>query len=165
MNKIVLFTFIFSVLVFITAFGRQNLDIVQTDHYKTKHFDCVIFPENYVTLIGGTRFTPTREQVNLAEQIIREGLKEFNYPLINQGDKHNPIIHKKLKKYRRQYFGFKDELGNRILLINFFWNQKHQFGYWENERVMVLDGGSHYWSIKINLETKDLFELYINGSS
>jgi hypothetical protein len=164
MSRILTLIFILSASTCTLTFGQQNPDEVITDRYRTKNFDCVIFPANYLTLIGGTRFTPTREQVDMAEQVMRERLKEINQPLINQGDKHNPIIHKKLKKYRRQYFGFTDEQGNKILLMNCFWNQKGRFEYWENERVMVLDGGSNYWSIQFNLETEELFELGINGN-
>lgn len=31
------------------------------------------------------------------------------------------------------------------------------------ERIIVLDGCSRHWQIKINLDTGELFELRING--
>ena len=145
--------------------GQVNSDSIQTDHYKTKEFDCVIFPDNYIDLIGGERFTPSRTEVDQAQKALTEDLEELNNPLINQGGKYSPIIHKNLKKYNRQYFGYIDNNGDKILLINCFWKQKNRFENWTKERVMVLDGGSHYWSIKLNLATGKLFDLSVNGNA
>jgi hypothetical protein len=155
-------------LAFMTCLSvsaQVTSDSIQTDHYKTKQFDCVIFPDNYIDLIGGERFTPSRTEVDQAEKTLVEDLEELNNPLINQGGKYNPIIHKNLKKYNRQYFGYIDNNGDKILLINCFWKQKNRFENWTKERVMVLDGGSHYWSIKLNLTTGKLFDLSVNGSA
>lgn len=145
--------------------AQVGSDSIHTNYYKTKDFECVIFPDNYIDLIGGIRFTPRKVEVDRAEKTLKEDLAELNNPLINQGDKYNPIIHKNLKKYNRQYFGYIDENGDKILIINCFWRQKKRFDNWKKERVIILDGGSYYWSVKLNLTTGKLFELRVNGNA
>ena len=131
------------------------------DHYKTSKFDIAIFPATSLDMIPGKRFTPTKNEIELAELSLKIELKELNKPLINQHD--SPIIHKRLRKFKRQYFGYINESGHRILLINCFWN-KQAHKNWLNSKVSVLDGGSYYWSINYDLDTLNLYDLYINGS-
>ncbi|MBU1013490.1 MAG: hypothetical protein KKG99_10830 [Bacteroidetes bacterium] len=139
---------------------------VATDHYKTKTFDCIIFPATSNELIGGERFTPTRIEIQKAEKLLNEGLKNINASLLNQnGSDQSPIIHEKLKKYKRQYFGYIDKNKSKLLFINCFWPNKRHLDNWDKQMIFVLDGGSYYWSIKVNLETEELFELSINGNA
>lgn len=160
------FTFVILLLLTIfTCFGQQNLLFGKVDHYKTTKFDGAIFPADYLDLIPGERFTPTREEVDKAETALANNIKKLNKNLINHTE--TPFIHKKLHKYKRQYFGYTDNDGNRILLINCFWskdksNNNHNLS-WLKERVLVFDGGSYYWNIRFNLDKNQLFDLDING--
>ena len=152
-------------LTFLTAlssFGQTETSFTKAERYKTNKFDVAIFPSNYLDLIGGQRFTPTRQEVDEAERVLQTELKTLNKELINQY--RTPIIHKKLKKYKRQYFGYIDQNGDKILLINCFWPKHIDFSErWLKERIVVLDGGSYYWSVKFNLTQEELFELGVNG--
>jgi hypothetical protein len=129
------------------------------DHYKTRKFDCAIFPYNYKKNYTEHSFTPTRQDVDKAEEALRKQLKKLN---IRQIRERAPLIHKNLKKYKRQYFGYIDKEGHKILLINCFWADSDK-DYWLTERVKVFDGGSYYWRVKFDLTTGLLFELKING--
>jgi hypothetical protein len=145
------------------CFGQTETNVVTVDHYKTKKFDVAIFPANYIDIIPGKRFTPTRQEVEKAEISLRENLKRLNHPLVNQTP--NTIIHEKLDKYKRQYFGYVDDSGQKILLINCLWehHQNQMSQGWLTERIYVLDGGSYYWQVKFNLDKNELFDLCING--
>ena len=148
-------------------FGQSN-DLRIADRFKSENFDCAIFPKEYgdFIFIDGRRFTPTREEVKLAEEALQKDLKKINHQLDNQdGTKYNPIIHQNLKSYKRQYFGCIDEDGNKILLINAFWSKEENPDDWLNAGILVLDGGSHYWSIKYNIDKHKLFELQVNGNA
>ncbi len=154
------------ILIFWTitfCLAQTETSFVTVDHYKTKKFDVAIFPANYIDLISGQRFTPTREDVEKAEVSLRLNLEKLNQPLVNQTPK--TIIHKRLNKYKRQYFGYVDSSGQRILLINCFWERRqNQFSInWLTERINVLDGGSYYWQVKFNIDKDELFDLQING--
>jgi hypothetical protein len=124
-------------------------------------------------LQGKERFTPTIDDIERAEQILKKNLKSVNQSRMNQVG-NCPIIHKNLKSYRRQYFGYIDGSGNKIIYATFNWDRyslldrlrgtyKDESENWKKEREMVLDGCSFHWEIKINLDTKELFDLGVNG--
>ena len=119
------------------------------------------------------RFTPTIDQIEKAETILSKNLQRTNNPLINQGG-NCPIIHENLKYYRRQYFGYEDSIGNKVIYTTFNWDRyslidrirgysKDKNDKWKREKEMVLDGCSFHWEIKINLDNKELFDLGVNG--
>jgi len=142
----------------------QKNDTIIVDHYKTVDFDCAIFPKNSDDMVPGPRFTPTREDINRAECILKIDLKKLNKDLINQP----PIIHENLSHYKRQYFGYYDEKGQKILLINCFWDrpgiEEFEIG-WLKGMIQVSDGGSNFWSVKFNMDKDKLFDLSINGNA
>src|ERR1700733_9124575 len=93
-------------------------DTIVAEHYKTSEFDCAIFPAtafNYVA--AGKHFTPTHQDIDRAEHALNIKLKKLDSVLANQGGG-DPIIYEHLKKYVRQYFGYIDSSGHRILFIN-----------------------------------------------
>lgn len=144
------------------SFGQSDTTFVKADHYTTKEFDVAIFPAYSHDLIPGQRFTPTRQEIDKAEAALRGNLEKLNQPLRNQSS--SPVIHKNLKKYKRQYFGYIDTNGDRILLINCFWaRDQDDPDRWLTTRIFVHDGGSYYWNVKFNLQKNELFDLYING--
>ncbi|MBK7138921.1 MAG: hypothetical protein IPH74_07800 [Bacteroidetes bacterium] len=149
-------------LIILDNLGQVGTTFKMVDHYKTKKFDTAIFPANYLDNIPGQRFTPSRKEIEKAEIGLKNNLKALNNPIVNQSS--TPIIHKKLNKYKRQYFGYIDKNGDRILLINCFWSKDKDYSdLWLMERIMVFDGGSYYWNVKFNLDKNELFELGING--
>ncbi len=155
---LMLFLTIFCNVVFCQTNGNSSI----VDHYKTRNFDCAIFTKSETEIPLANKFTPTRNMVDLVENALKKDLKKLNQKLINQP----PIIHKNLKKYKRQYIGYIDSKGNKILYINFFWDRterKHFDKMWLQKWIYVSDGGSFFWNIKYNLETDKLFELSING--
>ncbi|MCW1146805.1 hypothetical protein [Flavobacterium lacisediminis] len=133
------------------------------EHFKTRQFEVAIFPESSNEIMQQNRFTPTKEEIIKAENALKFKLKFLNNPLINQS--RSPIIHKNLKKYKRQYFGYINNKGEKILYINSLWSKsiKEHHWHWLNEIIWISDGGSYYWNIEYNLETKELENLKVNG--
>jgi hypothetical protein len=154
MNKLIFFTFLMSI------FTNNPVFI------NSKDFSGYIFDKNQLVLISidnqSKRYTPSKEDIFLAENIIKKNLKCLNNDLINQGDK-CPIIHKKTKKYIRQYVGFINNRNERIIWINFIWKDKLSDSQVSKDIIQVMDGCSYYWNIKVNLNTKNLNELNVNG--
>jgi hypothetical protein len=150
------------VLPTLSGFGQTSTPFIKADHYKTKDFDVAIFPENHLEFISNQRFTPTRQEIDKAEIALSNNLKNSNKQLVNQSS--TPIIHIKLKKYKRQYFGFIDNKGDRILYINCFWSKnENNSERWLTNEILVLDGGSYYWNVKFNVTKNEIFDLNING--
>lgn len=111
------------------------------------------------------RFTPTIEEIDELESKLRELFKSsgnnFSKP------------HKKLKKYVRQYIGFLNENGDRIVYLSARWNGYSLFerikGYseptdsWKEDWITTFDGGNKYWQIKYNLDKGEFFDHMVNG--
>lgn len=131
------------------------------EHFKTKQFEVAIFPESSDEIMQGKRFTPTKEEIIKAENALKSKLKEVNRNFENQYN--SPIIHRNLKKYKRQYFGFINNKGEKVLYINSLWKKNEKETKWLQQIIMVSDGGSYYWNIEYNLDNDELMNLSVNG--
>jgi hypothetical protein len=131
---------------------------------KIDDYEVAIFSENSKEFFPGKRFTPTKEEIVAAENALKSQLKELNSDKMNQSD--TPVIDKNLKKYKRQYFGYINERGEKILFINCFWRKdKDESLVWLKEQIRVLDGGSYFWNVKYKIEKDTLFDLEVNSLS
>jgi hypothetical protein len=146
----------------------------QITYVAGQRFEGVIFSADYLALIGSNeRFTPSHEEIELVEMLIRRDLKKANHSKINQGLHLGPVIHKRLNKYQRQYFGYVSPQGERIIYINCIFFRYNLFdrlqGFerpddkWKKQQIEVNDGGSYHWQIQVNLNKKELFGLQVNG--
>lgn len=163
LNKIFIFTVI---ILFIetTLIFSQNIKSVKI---KEKKFTGWIFYQEVDFPIPipdlNSRFTPAKYEIIEAEKIIRNYISNENKILINQGHGF-PIIHKKLYKYKRQYFGYINREGEKVIWVNCIYGKKYR-NVIDKELIFVLDGGSYFWQIKVNLSKKKLFDLIINSNS
>jgi hypothetical protein len=164
MNKLIYLTSLLCIFT-VNIFSQSVNDAITAMHYQTENFDIAIFPANSPDLLpGAERFTPTKPEIDKAEEALLKQLKDLNADKQNQYE--TPVIDKNLKKYKRQYFGYIDSKGNKILFINCFWKrEKDPLQNWMKEMVRVLDGGSYYWNVKFNLNTNELTDLVVNGQS
>ena len=101
------------------------------------------------------------DEIKIAEGILKKNLVDLNASKINQTEG-CPNIIKKLCKYRRQYFGFINTKGEKIIWINFFWNKEFNDKA-KYELIGVNDGCSYYWNIEVNITTNSLSNLQVNG--
>jgi len=120
-------------------------------------------------------FTPTQQEIAEAENLLLSKLKFANRNRPNQVDG-NPILDKNLPNYFRQYVGFVDGNGNKVIHINFNWNKfsiadkLSAIAYgsslgltYDSEYSIFFDGGSYHWQINANLTKKELTDLWVNG--
>lgn len=142
------------------------------DHYKTTKFEVAIFPMNAGVLADTSlkRFTPIRDEIDKAEGELQKQISKthldsnwsdtINYTVLN-----DPLIQTNYGEYKKQYFGYIDSVGNRILLINCFWNRSD---YMDSNDLKFPNtvpwGGSYIWNVKYNLTLNKFFD-YIWGSS
>jgi hypothetical protein len=139
--------------------------------YKSSYPAEKIYTEFEDTL---KRFTPTGNEITLVENILRSQLKHAD-----KATPDNPInqqsIDKNLNKYFRQYVGFINNEGDKIIHINLYWEKYPLFDRWRgydplskiytSDFEMILDGGYHYWNVNVDL-TKSIVERpTINGIS
>ena len=169
--------FILPLLLFLKVSAQKIKSIERlSDHssyVKGNNFEGVIFSENYFQQSSDTaetkikRFTPTVEDIILAERIL---IKKGN-DTTNKGD--ILYIFNNLKKYHRQYIGYFNNKGERMIYVNCFQLDKDQLSEkikksarvpdWHNTLYIVDDGGRRYWQAHINLDKKEINDISVNG--
>lgn len=110
-------------------------------------------------------FKPSLEEVKKAEELLSKQIEEINKDVLNQGGKECPVIHKNLSKYIRQYIGYINAGGDKVIFMNMIWNGSTDYEGFDTEYNLIFDGCSHYWRIKVNLNTQKVYDLEINGSA
>ncbi len=108
------------------------------------------------------RFTPTDADIAMAEKIMQKKLAYLNRDHINQEGR-CPVIDEYLNKYTRQYVGFMDEHGFRVIWMNFVWDDKLE-KLMGNDIVLAEGGCGHFWHLSVNLDTEKAYNLEVNGS-
>ena len=149
-----------------TTISYAQADLSQR-HIKTKTIEGYIFPKDYIPSLiyfndAKERYNPSKEDVLQAEQIIKDQLLNESQLLVNHSGNF-AIIHKNLARYKRQYVGYIDQNGDKIIWINFITEkEKYQLPRISKDVIVVLDGSRNYWNIKVNINKDQLSDLRID---
>jgi hypothetical protein len=111
------------------------------------------------------RYTPSYEDIFQVEKILKDSISS-NYVKSHQKPYASyPINKTSLKKYIRQYVGYQNEHNDLVIWVVFF--KKRYIGSQNPSRdiISVQDGGYDYWSVYVNITTKKLFKMNVNGDS
>lgn len=106
------------------------------------------------------RYTPTNDDIVKAEQLVKKRLAYVNRNHENQGGR-CPVVDEHILKYERQYVGFTDMHGYHIIWINFVWDENAKDRL--DKDILLTEGGcSHYWHLKVNIDTEKVYGLEVN---
>ncbi|MBO4307818.1 MAG: hypothetical protein J5848_05850 [Bacteroidales bacterium] len=108
------------------------------------------------------RFTPEDIDIAMAEKLMQKKIAYLNRNHENQ-EGMCPIIDEHLTKYIRQYVGFTDINGARIIWINGVWDDAVAQKL-SQDIVLTKGGCGRYWSVKVNLDTQKVYGLEVNES-
>jgi hypothetical protein len=122
-------------------------------------------------------WNPTADQIKRLEHAISNGIATAKFDSESYSNqtmgvssinvnRSNEIlnIQKTLPHYYRQYIGI-DVNGEKRIFVNFFKKEhENKFAYWKNQIVVVLDGGSDFWSIQYCVKGNRFVELQVNGN-
>lgn len=100
--------------------------------------------------------TLTDKEIDNMEPLITAAVNENNR---NQKSKGFKLF--TLHNYRRQYIAVINRKGEKVVWVNFFCDSNNL--EWRKEVIVVEDGGNCYFNLKINLSTKAVYELFVNG--
>lgn len=104
------------------------------------------------------RYTLSDKEIEEAEIILKKNIKKFNQVFIYHDKK--ILIRYRLKKYNRQYYGYVNDKGERIVVI-FLWLKKHcTIKELSDDILMSLGGSLLEGAFNVNLETKELIRSY-----
>lgn len=137
-------------------------------YVKGKGYEGYIFPKEHSIwgfLPEQNRYTPNLEDIAQAEKILQDSIGT-DYVKSNQEAYCKPPINKNtLKKYVRQYVGYSTENGKIIIHIYLNKGIEMDKNKLLEDIIAVIGGGSNHWRIKINISTKELFDMQVNGIS
>jgi len=172
------------VTIILSSSCSTTIEITKTNKetnlaVKSNKFRGTIFRETYPFIMlhvsdvnPASRFTLDGEDIRQAERLLRKQIKDLNSSRPNQEDG-SPVIHKNINKYFRQYVGFLNKKGEKVVHINFYWDRfsfiEKLKGYSDNrlsfeaEYAIVFEGGTRYWQVIINLTTEKVSDLQVNG--
>ena len=69
-------------------------------------------------------------------------------------------------KYLRQYFGYYNEKGDKMIFLNCLIKEfESTSDDWKKKRILTKDGGNNYFTILINITTQDCSYFVVNGSA
>ncbi|MGZ3756423.1 MAG: hypothetical protein ACXVAY_06745 [Mucilaginibacter sp.] len=182
MKNSIQYLFLISILVFSscsTAIKIAPTKKTTNLSVKSSRFRGTIFTERYPSsnfhvsdINFSNRFTPSKDDIQKAEAILKQQIKEINKSRPNQY-KNSNVIDKHIYDYFRQYVGFIGPSGEKYIHINFYWDKyplkarlkgiSDDRLHFEDDYAIVFDGGSHYWQININLTTQKATDLQVNG--
>ncbi|WP_288884065.1 hypothetical protein [Pedobacter panaciterrae] len=138
----------------------------KNQYITTKEYTGVIFaPDTSANADeGSVQFMPTAEDIENAERIFKMCLKTSKI------DKDGVIVDSTRIQapsgYFRQYLGYKDKNGEKVILLNcFIKSAVSKDETWKKEIIAFKDGGNNYFSVHINLATNDCFNFFVNGGA
>lgn len=153
----------FGVLFFIILdlFSQEAKFIKGTNYCGYIFFvthNCMVGIEDQVS-----KYMPNDKVVEDFESELRNEVIVMTDSLVDQG-KGCPDIKRKLQKYCRQYFGFTNSVGERVLYVNFVWSKSgdHIMKKIDNEWIGVYGGCARYWNIKYNVSNNKFYDLRVN---
>lgn len=144
--------------------NQPELDENIATLYEETSYTTALFPESFSVPGLSARFTPSTDDAFQGERALSRDLMFLNKDLKDQDDF---VIHRNLMRYYRQYIGYKNEKGERMLLIIAFWKVSDEALEkldWLNKIVIGKQGGKPYWSVRYNMDRKILFDLKVNES-
>ena len=152
---------IVSVLVFLGC-SRQNSDSVESNKKNSYFIDnnqkVVAFDRDYV--IQRKLHLEFDNVYNPSEKEIKEALSILDRCIVNSSN--NQI--NDLSSYIKQVFGVFGYDGSRIMYIKNIEELDENID-WQNQSIVVDDGGLSYFIIKVNIDTGECFGFTPNGEA
>lgn len=104
-----------------------------------------------------------QDDVKYTEKILTDSIVYIK----REEPSHSDFITKNLNRYLRQYVGFMNENGDKIVWINFLYKNDSfiNTAYLNDAVITVNDGGEYYWSIKVNITKNKLYDIAVNGDA
>jgi len=144
------------------ASGTNVIDNYVFDN--TAGIDYVIIPydpETYHQYIfqNGTPAALTADDLEQINHILQEAVDNYNRDL----KPYRESI-KALSEYNRQYVPVINAQGEKEVYVNCFRSRyERNFEGWKSNLLMIMDGGSNFFNVTINLTRLTYYNLNVNG--
>ena len=152
----------FFILIALLLSTLSKAQDIEAELYVTTSYKVAIFPDSFPVKLAGDRFTPTRGEVDQAEKALSRDLFLLNQELENQD--RDDVIHRKLLQFKRQYFGYVNDQGEKIIKIIAFIDTDEESDFLTQEKIIV-DGTSDNWVVYYNIDTNELYDLAVGRNT
>jgi hypothetical protein len=111
------------------------------------------------------RYSPTITDIEKAESILKDNICSQYVKQSQKLYRKPPINKKTLKKYTRQYVGYLTTDGHIVIRIYLNRGIDMSKETLSEDIISVNGGGANHWVIDVNLSTKTLSNMGVNGIS
>ena len=132
-------------------FDTSNTALIQFDQKGNYPFDNSDRPA-----------TLTEDDINCVDSLLNVSVTEYNNSLDKEYKERS--IDLKKDNYRKQLIAVTNNKGEKEVWINCFCHTWHS-NRWKTEIMIVHDGGSCYFRLKVNLATKKTYDFGVNGEA
>lgn len=145
-------------------YSITSIDSTKNVLIETKNFIGVIFDKEEKSYLAEIfkSFTPIPEQVFKAESIMKKCVEVDK--ITSDSLEIRPHAIYKLEKYHRQYFGYFNDKGQRIILIKSISGSGRADSRFPKEyikqEVVLQDGGAGYFYLHTNIDANICFNFY-----
>jgi hypothetical protein len=108
-----------------------------------------------------------QDDIKLAEDILKKEIEKLDH---NYPRDYGPRVDRHLNVYFRQYVGYINNKGQKVIYVNSHWNRIYLPTLFDSDRThfdsnyqLVLDGGCYHWEAEVNLDEKKLVSFGIHG--
>ncbi len=159
-------THIRNLILMLTLLSLSFSGFAQTDK-KDIIFDWKAHKENLWISIDTTHqlFTPSIDEIVLAKKLSIQHIDSLEQIRKNKNSDLGKILRFNHSDYYRQYIGYIDNKGNRVIFINAICSASGDRNDLKKTWWFVLDGGSCYYQIRIDLKGKKCFDFAVNGEA
>ncbi|MEG1723266.1 MAG: hypothetical protein RR303_09795 [Bacteroidales bacterium] len=156
--------FVIMTILFVVSYVYSQKAV----YVKGKGYEGYIFPKEHSIWSfppEQNRYTPNLENIAQAEKILQDSIGTDYMKSNQEAYCKSPINKNTLKRYLRQYVGYSTEDGKTIIHIYLNKGIEMDKNKLSEDIIAVFGGGSNHWRIKINISTKELFDMQVNGVS
>lgn len=154
-------------LILIVVYSSLSLTgCAQTDK-KDIIFDWKAHKENFWISIDTTYqlYTPSIDEIVLAKELSIQYIDSLEKIREKKKSDFGTILQFNHSDYYRQYVGYIANEGNKVIYINAICAASGDKNDLKKTWWFVLDGGSCYYQIRIDLKAKKCFDFSVNGEA
>ena len=117
--------------------------------------------DNYPFSTGYAPTTLAESDINDIENIFKKCVSDYNASL--DQDHRDFIIDLDKNSYKKQLVPGKNSKGEKVVWVNCLCRVHDQS--WKSRIYSLEDGGNCYFHFKVNLQTKEYYDLIVNGDA
>ena len=131
------------------------------------NYEGVAFNEDFETDVTveneAGRFTLTSAEIDTVEKLMKKKIAKLNHTHNHQASMECQLIDEHLEKYKRQYIGFVNEDGDKVVWVNFL--HDNRFDKLLLYEIPNITGGcNNFFSVKVNIDHRRVYGLEVNDA-